>query len=122
MRKTTPRGNLSSAKRRALILAGAVIPLCTSTAYAVQKTYSGGTSGNWTTLNWSPAGSPSNGDDVTLSPGAAVNVTYDVVGPSGTNLNNLTLDALAPGSITLVQAQGNLGIINSEFLGVSGGG
>src|SRR5256885_2097588 len=117
MRRVTRRGNLPKANKCALFLAAAAVPLGARTALAVQKTYTGSVSGNWSTLTWTPAGQPLNGDDVLLRPASGnITVTYDA-GAVSTSLASLTIDVTNAASITLAQGLGSLLITGVEYAG-----
>src|SRR5438445_13783448 len=103
-----------------LFLAVAAVPLGAQRAQAVQKTYSGSISGNWSTLTWTPVGQPANGDDVWLRPASGnITVTYDA-GAVSTSLASLTIDVTNAASITLSHGLGNLAVTGAEYVGYTG--
>ena len=80
--------------------------------------------GNWSAVaNWSAGRAGQSGDTVTLAPAGAgaVTVTFDT-GASATAMTQLVIDATSGGSVTLLQAQGTLGITGSEIVGLKGNG
>src|SRR4051812_145772 len=87
-------------RKTALFLAVAAVPLAAARVEAAQKTYVGSVSGNWSTLTWTPAGQPINGDDVWLNPASGkIIVTYDAAALS-TSLASLTIDVTNTATIT----------------------
>jgi hypothetical protein len=101
----------------------ALITLAPTPARADTKTWSAA-DGLWSDpTNWSPVGLPTAADDPFLTPGtnAAVLVTYDdSVPPTNTAARNLTLDAVAPGSLITLNQTANSLTLNSEIIANTG--
>lgn len=91
----------------------AAVTATSSRTYAAIISYTGASSGNWTTGPWSPTGQPPAGSDVQIITPNTLTVTYN----SSTNplLNSLTLDSSGSGSPTLSQSQGTLSDLNTTI-------